>query len=130
MTNLRCTADHHAVPPLNIRPVYSGIILDHFSTGWKTDPAHTNPRCILDQNTLDLPDQGPRITDPSIFTERERAGLIDSLVWTGLKARLLICKVGLKEKKLCARDSRKEKSTYEIKKSRAHEIIEKKDLRK
>ena len=40
MTNLRCIADHHAVPPLNIRPVESGIIPDHFSTGWKTYPAH------------------------------------------------------------------------------------------
>ena len=40
MTNLRCTADHHAVPPLNIRAAESGIILDYFSTGWKTDPAH------------------------------------------------------------------------------------------
>ena len=40
MTNLRCTADHHAVPPLNIRPVESGIIPDDFSTGWKTYPAH------------------------------------------------------------------------------------------
>ena len=40
MTNLRRTADHHAVPPLNIRPVESGIIPDHFSTGWKTYPAH------------------------------------------------------------------------------------------
>ena len=41
MTNLRCTADHDAVPPLNI-PVESGIIPDHFSTGWKTYPAHHN----------------------------------------------------------------------------------------
>ena len=40
MTNLRCTADQHAVSPLNIRPVESGIIPDHFSTGWKTYPAH------------------------------------------------------------------------------------------
>ena len=40
MTNLRCIADHHAVLPLNIRPVESGIIPDHFSTGWKTYPAH------------------------------------------------------------------------------------------
>ena len=40
MTNLRCTADHHSVLPLNIRPVESGTIPDHFSTGWKTDPAH------------------------------------------------------------------------------------------
>ena len=53
------------------------------------------PRCILDQHTLDLPDQAPRIADPFIFTEWERAGLIDSLVWTGLKARLLMCIVGL-----------------------------------
>ena len=42
MSNLRCTADHHAVLPLNIRPVESGIIPDHFSTGWKTYPAHHN----------------------------------------------------------------------------------------
>ena len=40
MTNLRRTADHNAVPPLNIRPVESGLIPDHFSTGWKTYPAH------------------------------------------------------------------------------------------
>ena len=40
MTNLRCTAGHHAVPPLNIRPMESGIIPDHFSTGWKTYPDH------------------------------------------------------------------------------------------
>ena len=40
MTNLRCTTDHHAVSPLNIRPVESGIIPDHFSTSWKTYPAH------------------------------------------------------------------------------------------
>ena len=39
-TNLRCTADHHAVPRSNIRPVESGIIPDHFATGWKTNPAH------------------------------------------------------------------------------------------
>ena len=40
ITNLRCTADHHAVPPLNRRPVESGIIPDYFSTGLKTYPAH------------------------------------------------------------------------------------------
>ena len=40
MNNLRCTTDHHAVPPLNIRHVESGIIPDHFSTDWKTYPAH------------------------------------------------------------------------------------------
>ena len=27
-------------PPLNIRPVESGVIPDHFSTAWKTYPAH------------------------------------------------------------------------------------------
>ena len=40
MTNLRCTADYHSVPPLNIRPLESGVIPNHFSTGWKIDPAH------------------------------------------------------------------------------------------
>ena len=35
----------------------------------------TNPRCILDQHTPPPPDQGPLITDPSIFPERERAGV-------------------------------------------------------
>ena len=82
MTNLRCTADHHAVPPLKIRPVESGIIPDHFSTGWKNlsrSPrplrvGPTNPRCILDQ-TYALPDQGPLIADLSIFPEREKAGV-------------------------------------------------------
>ena len=39
----------------------------------------TNTRCILDQHTL-----SPLIADPSIFPERERAGLIGTLVWTGL----------------------------------------------
>ena len=39
MTNLRFTADHHAVLRLNIRPVESGIIPDHFSNGWKTHSA-------------------------------------------------------------------------------------------
>ena len=33
MTNLRCTADHHAVPPLNIRLVESEIFPDNFPTG-------------------------------------------------------------------------------------------------
>ena len=41
-TYLRCTADHHAVPLLNIRPVESGIIPNHFPTVWKTYPAHYN----------------------------------------------------------------------------------------
>ena len=33
MTNLRCTADRHVVPLLNIRHVESAIIPDHFLTG-------------------------------------------------------------------------------------------------
>ena len=90
MTNLCYTADHHAVLPLNIRPVESGIIPDHFSTGWKTDPAHHDlserawPTPLYFRPTYALSDQGPLIADPSIFPERERAGLIGSLVWTGL----------------------------------------------
>ena len=60
MTNLRCTADHHAVPPFNIRPVESGIIPDHFFNRLKNlsrsarplRAGPTNPRCILDQHTL------------------------------------------------------------------------------
>ena len=97
MTNLHCTTDHHAVSPLNIhvRPVESGIIPDHFSTGWKTDPAHHDLsewgfgpalRCRGERDqsgpdqpplyfrpTYVLPDQGPLIADPFIFRERERA---------------------------------------------------------
>ena len=59
MTNLRCTADHHTVPPLNIRPVESGIIPNHFNRlkNLSRSPrplraGPTNPRCILDQHTL------------------------------------------------------------------------------
>ena len=81
MTNLRCTADHHAVSPLNIRPVESGIIPDHFSTGWKTYPAHydlserARPIPLYFRPTYALPDQGPLIADLSIFPEREKAGV-------------------------------------------------------
>ena len=75
MTKLRCTADHHAVPPVNIRPVESGIIPDHFSTGWKTDPAHHDQPPLYFRPTYALPDQGQLIADPSIFPERERAGV-------------------------------------------------------
>ena len=39
-SDLRCTADHHAVPPFNQRPVEGGIMPDHFSTGWKNYTAH------------------------------------------------------------------------------------------
>ena len=81
MSNLRCITDHHAVPspppPLNIRPVESGIIPDHFQP--VTYPAHHDlserdqpPLYFIP--TYALPDQGPLIADLSIFPERERAG--------------------------------------------------------
>ena len=96
MTNLRFTADHYAVPPLNIRPVESGIIPDHFSTGWKLIPLTTTSQNGPGQTPLyfrpkcAFPDQEPLIADPSIFPERERAGVESgSLVWTGLKASAL-----------------------------------------
>ena len=61
MTNLRCTADHHAVSPLNIRLVESGIIPDHFQPVEKLIPLTTTsqsgpdqPRRILDQHTLEV----------------------------------------------------------------------------
>ena len=85
MTNLRCTADHHAVTPLNIRPVESGIIPDHFLTGRKTYPAHLDlserarPTPLYFRPTYALPDQGPLIVDPSIFPERRERGL--SALW-------------------------------------------------
>ena len=81
MTNLRCTADHRAVPPLNIRPVESGVIRDHFATAWKTYPAHhdlserARPIPAVFWTNIRSPDQGPLIADPSIFPERERAGV-------------------------------------------------------
>ena len=81
MTNIRCTADHHAVSALNIRPVESGIIPDHFSTGWKTYPAHhdlserARPIPAVFRPIYAIPDQGPLIADPSIVPEMERAGV-------------------------------------------------------
>ena len=81
MTNLRCTADHHAVPPLNIRPVESGIIPDHFQPVEKLIPLTRTSQSGPDQPplyfrpTYALPDQSPLIADPSIFSERERAGV-------------------------------------------------------
>ena len=81
MTNLRCTADHHAVSPLNIRPEESGIIPDHFQPIEKLIPLTTTSQSGLDQPplyfrpTYALPDQGPLIADPFIFPERERAGV-------------------------------------------------------
>ena len=61
ITNLLCTTDHHALPRLNIRPVESRIIPDHFQPDEKRILSRsprplragpTNPRCILDQYTL------------------------------------------------------------------------------
>ena len=93
MTNLRYIADHPAIPPLNIRPVESGIIPDHFSPIEKISCSPrplkvgpTNPRCILEP-THALPDQGPFIADPCIFPERERAG-VDRL--SGVNGPLLV----------------------------------------
>ena len=82
-SNLRCTADHHAVPPLNIRPVESGIIPEHFSTAAveKLIPLTTTSQSGPDQPplyfrpTYALPDQGPLIADPSFFPEWEKAGV-------------------------------------------------------
>ena len=71
MTNLRCTTDHHTVSPLNIRPVESGIIPDHFSNVEKLIPLTTTSQSGPDQSplyfrpTYALPDQGPLIADPS-----------------------------------------------------------------
>ena len=82
--------DHHAVPPLNIRPVESGIIPDHFSTGWKNYPANQDlserarplPRCILNQHMLSSIKSRSLPIRPFFQSARER-GLIGSLVWTG-----------------------------------------------
>ena len=86
MTNLRCTTDHHAVPPLNIRPVESGIIPTIFNRlkNLSRSPrplraGPTKPLCILDQHTLSP------IKARSFFQSGRERGLIGSLVWTGLK---------------------------------------------
>ena len=80
MTNLRCTADNHAVPPLNIRPVESGIIPTIFNRlkNLSRSPrllraGPTNPRCILDQNTLS-PIKARSLPIRQFF-QRERAGV-------------------------------------------------------
>ena len=81
MTNLLCTADYHAVPPLNIRLVESGITPTIFQPVEKLIPLTTTSHSGPDQSplyfrpTYALPDQGPLIADPSIFPERERAGV-------------------------------------------------------
>ena len=91
MTNLRCSADHHAVPPLNIRPVESGIIPDHFNRlknlshsprPLRADP--TNPRCILDQFMLS-PFKTRSLPIRQFCQSWRERGFIGSLVWTGLK---------------------------------------------
>ena len=77
MTNLRCIADHPDVPPLNVRPVESGIIPGHFQPVEKLIPLTKTSQGGPDQPplcsrpTYALPDQGPLIADPSIFPERE-----------------------------------------------------------
>ena len=90
MTNLRCTTDHHAVPPLNIRPVESGIIPDHFEPVEKLIPLTTTSQRpdqppLYFRPTYALPDQGPLIADPSKFSRVGESG-----GWSGeraLKAR-------------------------------------------
>ena len=85
MTTLRCTADHNAVPPLNIRHVESGIIPTIFQPVEKLIPLTTTSQSGPDQPllyfrpTYALPDQGPLIADPSIFPERRRRGGGDRL---------------------------------------------------
>ena len=81
MTNLRCTADHHAVPrstydlwragssPTIFQPVEKLIPLTTTSQSWPDQPP------LNFRPTYALPDQGPLIADPSIFPERERAGV-------------------------------------------------------
>ena len=77
MTNLRCTADHL----LNIRPVESGIIPDHFSPVGKLIPLTTTSQSgpvqppLYFRQTYALSNQSPLIADPSIFQERERVGV-------------------------------------------------------
>ena len=93
-TNLRCIADQtrskydqpslYCRPPrctpLNIRPVESEIIPDHFSTGTKTYPLTTTSQSGPDQpplylkQTYALTDQGPLIVDPSIFSRAGESG--------------------------------------------------------
>ena len=81
MTNLRCITDHHAVPrstydpwravsfPTSYQPVEKLIPLTMTSqSGPDQPPLYFRP-------TYALPDQGPLIADPSIFPERERAGV-------------------------------------------------------
>ena len=67
------TADHHAVPLLNVRHGESEIIHDHFSTCWKlirlTRTSQSGPDLppLYFIPTYVLLDQGPFIDDPSIF---------------------------------------------------------------
>ena len=90
MTNLHCTADHHVVPPLNIRHVESGIIPDHFqpfeelvSLTTTSQSGPDQPRCILDQDTLSLI-KARSLPICQFFQSGRKRGLIDCLVWTGL----------------------------------------------
>ena len=116
-TYLRCIADqtrskydrptlYHWPPrctPLNVRPVESGIISDHFSSGWKNlsrsprplRAGSTNPRCILDQHTHS-PIKAHSLPIRPFFQSWRERGLIGSLVWTGLYNALLLKKYYMK----------------------------------
>ena len=79
-------ADHHAVPPLNIRPLESGIIPDHFQPVEKLYPltstsknAPDQPRCILDQHTLS-PIKARLLPIRPFFQSGRERDLIGSLV--------------------------------------------------
>ena len=95
MTNLRCTADHHAVPPLNIRPVESGLIPDHFSTGWKTYPAHhdlserARPIPAVFQTNIRSPRSRPAHCRSVHFSRAWESG-----GWSGLWCERALKKVG------------------------------------
>ena len=82
MTNLRCTADHHAVPHLSTYDMWrAGSSRTIFQPVEKLIPFTTTSQSGPDQPLLycrpthALPDQGPLIADPSIFPERGRAGV-------------------------------------------------------
>ena len=81
MTNQRCTADHHAVPPLNIRPVEDGIIPDHFSTGRKYYSAHhdlserARPTPAVFQTNIQSPRSRPAHCRFVFFPEQETMGV-------------------------------------------------------
>ena len=84
MTNLRCTADHHVIPPLNLRPVESWVIQTIFQprSPRPLRAGPTNPRCISDQNTLS-PIKTRSLPIRQFFKSGKQRGLVGSLVWRG-----------------------------------------------